>query len=138
MKERGFSKQERICNRDDFELLLSDGASFFSYPFNCLYCFKKTPDFSARIAISVSKKKIKLATSRNRIKRKIRESYRLEKHSLYKQFQNLPIGVDMLIIYVEKKQLGYNLIKKGLRVLIKKMSDAVHTSYSSLDSSEIG
>ena len=122
IKERGFSKQERICNRDDFKLLFSDGKSFFSYPFRCVFYENPSDELLVRIAISVSKKKFKLAVDRNRIKRLIREAYRLEKQYLYKH--STPTALNMLIIYTENKILDYKHIRNGMRGLMKKMVEA--------------
>jgi ribonuclease P protein component len=121
MKEHGFSKQERICRRNDFDLLFSEGKSFFSYPFRCIFCKKESDEFAVRIAVSVSKKKFKRAVDRNRIKRLMRESYRLEKHTLYNHNQSPPAKWDMLIIYTETKILDYQKIKNGMHVLLKKI-----------------
>lgn len=76
-----------------------------------------------RIAVSVSKKKFKLAANRNRIKRLIRETYRLEKHLIYSLFQEQSVQLDLLIIYTENKLLDYKQVQNGMRILIKKMGD---------------
>ena len=123
IKEKGFSKQERICHRNDFNLLFSDGKSFFSYPFRCVFHWKEAEEPLVRIAVSVSKKKFKLAANRNRIKRLIRETYRLEKHLIYSLFQEQSVQLDLLIIYTENKLLDYKQVQNGMRILIKKMGD---------------
>ena len=125
MKERGFSKQERICKRNDFNFLFSDGKSFFSYPFRCVFSEKNADVSLVRIAVTVSKKKFKLATDRNRIKRLIREAYRLEKQQLYNLMQEQPTALDMLIIYTEKQILDQKQIRNGMRILLKKLYNMV-------------
>jgi len=124
MKEKGFSKQERICNRDDFKFLFSDGKSFFSYPFRCVFTENQSDELLVRIAISVSKKKFKLAVDRNRIKRLIREAYRLEKRYLYKHIPS-PLTLNMLIIYTENKILNHKHIRNGMQGLMKKTKEAM-------------
>jgi ribonuclease P protein component len=123
MKEKGFSKQERICRRNDFNLLFSSGKSFFSYPFRCIFCTKESDELLVRIAVSVSKKKFKRAADRNRIKRLIRESYRLEKQELYTFLPQQPQTYDLLIIYTENKILDYKQFRNGMRGGMKKMME---------------
>ena len=129
IKEKGFSKQERICRRNDFNFLFSDGESFFSYPFRCVFCGKESDEPLVRIAVSVGKKKFKLATDRNRIKRLIRETYRLEKHSLYGFIQEHPTTWDILIIYTENKILDHKQFQHGMQTLIKKMAERIKNFY---------
>ena len=121
MKKYSFSKQERICNRNDFQKLLSDGQSLFCYPFRCMYSWNETTSFSARIAVSVSKRRIRKAVDRNRIKRLIRESYRLEKEILYQKHNNTAQSMDMLIIYAETKIFSFYFIRKKIIELINRL-----------------
>ena len=118
MKIHTFSKQERLCNRNDFQKLISEGKSFYCYPFKCVYLWKEAESFSAKIAIAVSKKKFKHAVDRNKIKRRIRESYRLEKGILYQNFSNTPQNIDILLIYTETKICSFLQTKKKTIELI--------------------
>ncbi len=121
MKNCSFSKQERICNRNDFQKLLSEGKSLYCYPFRYIYLWKEATSFSARIAISVSKKKFKRAVDRNKIKRLIRESYRLEKEILYQKYAGNAQSIDILIIYTETKKISFHFIRKRIIELINKI-----------------
>ena len=128
MKEKGISKQERVCHRDDFNFLFSDGKSFYSYPFRCIFCEKESANSLVRIGISVSKKKFKHATDRNRIKRLTREAYRLEKRYLSDKMREQAIALDLLIIYTEDKLLEYRYFQNGMRILLKKTFETYKAS----------
>jgi ribonuclease P protein component len=121
MKNFSFSKQERLCNRNDFQKLFSEGRSFYCYPFRCIYLWKETSDFSVKIAVSVSKKKFKRAVDRNRIKRIARESYRLEKGILYQKYTDTSKQVDILVIYTETKILPFLFVRKKIIEIMNKI-----------------
>ena len=84
-----FCKAEHLCSRSRFERLLSSGFSFISYPLRVIVYVseREEEEFPARMAISVSKKRFKRAVKRNRVKRLVREAYRLNKFRLY---ENIP------------------------------------------------
>jgi len=131
MKQFGFSKQERICKRNDFHELLSDGQSIYCYPFRCVYLWRDSSSFSVRVAVSVSRRRFKHAVDRNKVKRLVRESYRLEKHQLYQHYADCNQSLDIIIIYTDTKILSFSLFRKSFIKLINKLIKKNNTLLSS-------
>jgi ribonuclease P protein component len=121
MKQYGFSKQERICKRDDFQIILTKGKSVYHYPFRCIYMWEDSSFFSAKIAVSVSRRRFKHAVDRNRIKRLVRESYRLNKHILYQYYADCNKSLNLLIIYTDTKIFPFSFIEKKFIGLTNKL-----------------
>jgi ribonuclease P protein component, eubacterial len=79
-----FRKEERISSKREIGFLFENGTSFVSYPLRILFCKREIQgDARFSVLISVSKRKFKRAVDRNRIKRLIREAYRLNKSILW-------------------------------------------------------
>lgn len=70
-----------------------------------------------RIMVSVPKKLFKRAVKRNLLKRRIRESYRKQKHGL-----EIKEGLDILFMYSTKEVLGYEAIYKAVGEIIIKLN----------------
>ena len=82
-KQFSFKKAERLAGEKHIKELFEKGSSFHLYPFRVL--FLPHPDTSwpfSQTLISVPKGNFKRAVDRNKIKRRIREGYRLNKHTL--------------------------------------------------------
>ncbi|MCX8471061.1 MAG: ribonuclease P protein component, partial [Chitinophagaceae bacterium] len=79
-----FPKQHRLVGKKNIQTLLSKGEAFFVHPYRIVYLLKtKLPaDSPIQLVIAVPKRKCKLATQRNTIKRTTREAYRLQQHLL--------------------------------------------------------
>lgn len=75
-----------------------------------IYGFENGLDH-ARLGISVSRKKVKTAAARNRIKRLIREAFRLSK-------PELPVGLDLVIV-PRKPSAGFDEIRRSLPTLAR-------------------
>ena len=78
-----FRKEERLHKEKLIKELFETGSSFYSYPFKVVS--KRNPDAAFpvhQVLISVSRKNFKKAVDRNLIKRRIRESFRLNKNLL--------------------------------------------------------
>lgn len=121
-----FTKEERLYRQGDFDRLLAGGKSFISYPVRVVYrCSpRRENDFPARMAVSVSKKRFKRAVKRNRIKRLIREAYRLNKALLY-EWIPADCTIDILFIYLESEVADYKKIEKAIKGAFKKMHNSI-------------
>lgn len=111
-----FPKKERLCSRLQLEQLLTLKQSVFAYPFKCYYHFLPISEANdvCKMAISVPKKLEKTAVGRNRIKRWVREAYRLHKHLLYDKTNERKVVVNMLFVCIGKEKLSFAMIEKAL------------------------
>jgi ribonuclease P protein component len=76
-----FGKAERLHKEKDIKELFDKGSSFYLFPFKVLTFSAGVPG-SHQVLISVSRRNFKNAVDRNKVKRRIREAYRLQKHLL--------------------------------------------------------
>ena len=98
-------KLERLKSKKLIEKLYEQGSSVKSFPLRMVYLqTKHTSDFPAQVGVSVSKRNFKSAVDRNRIKRLLRESYRLQKEILYDHLQNPYV---FMISYLGKEEIKY-------------------------------
>ena len=110
-----FSKEERITHKGDIEKLFISGKKLDLFPFDIRYYSGNMGSLN-KVLISVSKKNIKSAVKRNLLKRRIRESYRLNK----KQLSNS--GYSIAIIYVDNKILKFKQIDNFIKKVLKNIS----------------
>ncbi len=111
-------KKERLCGKTSISKLLAKG-KHGSVP-NMRYLFmKNTGQEQNRILISVPKKLFKRAVKRNLLKRRIRESYRKQKHVL-----TVEGGLDVLFMYSTKEILSYQEIYDTIGQIIERINSA--------------
>jgi ribonuclease P protein component len=122
-----FSKQERLCGKISIARLFNEGASFVEYPLRFVYISNKQKTGSVvKVLISVPKKKCKRAVQRNKIKRLIREAYRLNKPLWIEPFNKQQIEVHIALTYITDKDLDFNYIHdkliKGMKKIVTELS----------------
>ncbi|MGK7391807.1 MAG: ribonuclease P protein component [Candidatus Cyclobacteriaceae bacterium M2_1C_046] len=109
-----FTKAERLKSQKIIKELFLKGSSFYSYPIKIFYL--PSPEEQTQVMFAVPKKKIKKAVDRNRIKRRMREAYRLNKLLLSPE-KCFYIG----IVYIADKQEEYQIIETKLKKLIQRL-----------------
>lgn len=120
--ENSFSKAERLNSRRLIEKLFQEGRSFFVYPFKVFY-LKKISDKSppVQVLVSVSKRKFKNATDRNKVKRLIREAYRLNKNPLFKHLSASKKYTVIGLIYTGETILPFAQIESKIILILQRL-----------------
>ena len=119
-----FRKEERLKSRKTIEQLFKSGQSFGQYPLRVVWMELEKPmgDSPAQFALSVPKKKFKRASDRNRIRRIIRETYRLHKPRFYDRLPQGPEQLAMMIIYTGKEMPDYETVDTAMKHLLRRLS----------------
>ncbi len=127
-KERfTLSKQERLCSRKALEELFAGSSkSILAYPVRAV--FQKTEETGIRIMVSVSKRFFKRAVKRNRIKRQLREAYRLNKHIL----QPSEGGLNIAFLWNSNELLPTPRVTEKMKTLLSKINETVADTPSAL------
>lgn len=83
---------------------------------------------SLQAAFSVSKRHFKKATERNRIKRLMREAYRLQKNELLQSVQQSNQQLVVFILYVGNEIPVYTTVMEKMNTAIKKLQRILNES----------
>ena len=115
------SKQERLYGINRVDALFKDGSSFVCYPFRVIY--KQTDaleESTVRFLVSVSKRKLKHAVDRNRVKRLVREAYRINKHQLSAA---VPTGLafHVAFIWIPSEILSFDKVNQKMNASLKRL-----------------
>lgn len=124
-----FPKKEHLCLKRRFDVLLAQGKSFFIYPFRVIYLLKEPDQDSipVQIAISVRKKQFKHAVTRNLIKRRFRESWRLHKSELHACLAKEGKSLYILMVYGADEVLPFNEIDNKMEQIMHHINEVVTT-----------
>jgi len=99
-------KAERLSGKTAIATLLEKG-KYVSVPPCLRVCYLKTEGPVSRILLSVPKKSFKRAVKRNLLKRRLRESYRLQK-------ELLALPHDLMLAYTSKEVLSFDEIRAAV------------------------
>lgn len=126
-----FNKQEKLKSRKLIEKLFAEGKTFLVFPVKVVYMIVDEPmDFPIKIGVSASKKNFKTAVNRNRIKRLLKENYRLNKHPLHDYTTNNGKQVALFFMFIDKTLPENSLLQKKMPLIIDKLIKALGETVS--------
>lgn len=128
IQEHTFPTKEKLKSKKLIDALFIEGTSVKAFPLRMVFIETPLPypEVILQAGVSVSKRNHKLAVTRNRIKRLMREAYRMHKHIIDTKGTTFAI----LIIYTGRDVIKYEEIERSMVKLLKRFNDAITTSHS--------
>jgi len=124
----GLSKAERIHSRLVVESLFSSrNSSIAVYPLRIVWTIDESTEGTApaSILVSVPKKRMHHAVNRNRMKRMVREAYRLNKQILLSRLEGSGRHVDIAFICIADNVPTSSQVSKSVVKALARISDTI-------------
>lgn len=103
-----FQKHERLVGRDAFNTVMKEGRSLSDRPLRVVGRLVPLGDAApARVAFAIPKRHVRNAVERNRIRRRMREAYRLEKQRWYTLLKDADLQCTWLFIWQSSRAPAY-------------------------------
>ncbi len=117
-----FNKQEKLKSRKLTKQLFAEGKSFLVFPIKVVYLpIVELVNFPIKIGVSASSKTFKHAVDRNRIKRVLKEQYRLNKLPLHQHITATKQQIAIFFIFIDKILPRNGLMEKKMPIIIQKL-----------------
>jgi ribonuclease P protein component len=95
-----FRKHERLCARTTIQRLLREGRAVNEAPLRLIGMIAPNPTPApAQVAFAVPRRHLPRAVDRNRVRRMLREAYRLNKHRWYGRLEEAGAQCAWLVVF---------------------------------------
>ena len=122
IKGNRFSADEKLKSKKYIDKLFKEGKSVSQNGFTLVYLITPLPSFyPAQAGFTVPKKFFKHAVDRNRVKRLLREAYRLNKLSLYQKLWPGKQQIALMFVYKGKLMPDYEGVSQTVVSLINRI-----------------
>lgn len=120
-----FGKKEKLKSRKTIETVFKTGKSFSLFPLRVVY-LKEPATGILQTGFSVSSRNFKHAVDRNRIKRLMREAYRLQKQPLITDLIAAEKKLAVFFIYTGNELPEYKVILEKMTAAITRLQKKIH------------
>ena len=121
-------KPERLNRKKVIEKMFAGGSRSFSvFPLRVVYLPVGELDAPVSILVSVSKRHFKRAVKRNRMKRRIREAYRVNKQELLNVLAQKHIRLAVAFFYLSDDLVAFSVIEEGMKTALARIAEKILT-----------
>ena len=121
-----FSKSEHLCGEKRITRLFTQGEAFIAYPLRVVFIIEpKKDEEPSSVLVSVPKKRFKRAVKRNRLKRLMREAYRLNKQLILEKLNEKQLQIHIAFNYVSDDELDYATVEKKMKISLGRLIDKI-------------
>lgn len=132
-----YGKEERLKSRKLIGSVFGSGKSFLQFPIKVTYLLTdSTQDSPVKAGVGVSTRYFKKAVDRNRVKRLLRETYRLNKQPLTDYCTENNVHIAIFFLYVDKNLPEYGPLEIVMQSSIKKLMGGLKKKHSEDKSQE--
>jgi ribonuclease P protein component len=103
------------------EQLFNSGSHFSAYPIKVLYSFSHNLSQPVQAGVTVSTRNFKKAVQRNRVKRIMREVYRLQKMPLINAFKQHKKSGSLFFIYIGKELPTFDEVERTMAIILPRL-----------------
>lgn len=113
LNQFAYPKEEKLKSRKKIKRVFEEGKTVKKYPILVRYIELEVE--SHQVGVSVSKRNFKKAVDRIRIKRQLREAYRLNKSEL----ADKPAKYAIMLIFIGREHTASDVIHKTVKGILK-------------------
>ncbi|MDD4969546.1 MAG: ribonuclease P protein component [Paludibacter sp.] len=123
-----FSKSEHLCGEKRITRLFTQGDAFIAYPLRVVFMIEPKKDVEpASVLVSVPKKRFKRAVKRNRLKRLMREAFRLNKGMIIDALNDKQLQIHVAFNYVSDDELDFATVEKKMKTSLQRLIDKIES-----------
>lgn len=124
-----FPSSQKLKSRKVIGQLFESGKHAKAYPIRAVFGISafnsEYHKAHVQMGISVSKRSFKSAVDRNRIKRQVREAYRMYHAQLLSAAEERNLHLAIMMIYIDRKEPDFEHLERKVKRMVGQLGDAI-------------
>ncbi len=128
-----YKKKDKLKSRKQLQFLFSKGTAITMHPIRLLYTIEKAeagifPNGLLQAGVGATSRQFRKAVQRNKVKRLLREGYRLEKPNFTNSISLTNTRLNLFFLYLDANLQTQQQIQATIKLLLQKLSDKLKLS----------
>ena len=124
-----FPKSQRLTSKKEIDQVFAEGKVLKQFPLIVRYLVNLDMEKECLKAVfSVPKRRFPKATARNKVRRKLKEAYRLNKYLLEQPLEDSNHKMALFFVYTGKENITYAILEQKIQVILKELAKKVSSS----------
>lgn len=126
-----YQKGDKLKSRKQTQFLFSNGTAISIHPIRLLYTYETNlnqsfPEVQIQAGVGAPSRHFRKAVHRNKVKRLLREGYRLEKPDFIKSLHLTNARLNLFFLYVDVTVQSQQQIQATIKLLLHKLVERIN------------
>ena len=123
-----YQKKDKLKSRKQTQFLFAKGQSMNAFPIKLIYTIEANEPGSLQAGVGAPSRTFRKAVARNRVKRLLREGYRLEKPAFVEATSIEHLRINLFFLYTDATVIAQKEIQEKIKQLLTRLSEKIKTS----------
>lgn len=125
-----FQKKDKLKSRKQTQFLFAKGQSMNAFPIKLIYTLESNEPGSVQTGVGAPSRTFRKAVDRNRVKRLLREGYRLERPEFITSSVDAlnKLRVNLFFLYTDATVISQKEIQEKIKQLLSRLSEKINST----------
>lgn len=125
-----FQKKDKLKSRKQTQFLFAKGQSMNAFPIKLIYTIESNEPGSLQTGVGAPSRTFRKAVARNRVKRLLREGFRLERPDFLRSSASAlnKLRVNLFFLYTDATVISQKEIQEKIKQLLSRLSEKLNST----------
>jgi ribonuclease P protein component len=125
-----FQKKDKLKSRKQTQFLFAKGQSMNAFPIKLIYTIESNEPGSLQTGVGAPSRTFRKAVARNRVKRLLREGFRLERPDFLRSSASAlnKFRVNLFFLYTDATVISQKEIQEKIKQLLSRLSEKINST----------